>query len=263
MNSKRIWYLLGGVLAVAIIALGWFLGASPSMSQAALNDQARADVDTQNDAQQAALVTTKAQFARIGDLRAQLATMQLSIPGAADVDDLFDQITAMAASAGTSVTSISAGEAEPYGTSGAPGSGSAAPAPAPSATPAPSGTPAPAPTAGAGGATGATAGAAGAAPSDLFMIPVTITLTGGRDAAVAMVDALQSPGHRLMLVNKLTITSSPDSASIGGYVFLVHDASAPADAAAGSQPAPGATRSAAPSASSAPATPSPTPTSTK
>jgi hypothetical protein len=272
MNSKRIWYLLGGVLGVGIIVLGWFLGSAPSMSTAAQNDQTRAGVEGQNLAQQTALQTSKAQYARIDELRAQLATMQLSIPGAADVDDFFDQIAALASSAGASVTSISASEAQPYGASGATGSGGStptptAPAPTSTASPSPSTSPTPGATPAPGSGTSPTAGGTAAAPSDLYMIPVTITLSSGRDSAVALVEALQSAGHRLMLVNTLTITSSPDAASIGGYVFVVHDVTAAA-AAAGSTGRSTAAPSASPSASStgtsAPprsssASPSPTP----
>lgn len=253
MNSPRTWHLFAVLAAVVILALGWVLGASPLLGQAAAADQSRAQVEQQNQQQRALLVSMQGQYRDLDKLKAKMAALQLSVPGTADLDDFFDQVAAGAAATGASISSITAGEARPYGTSSSStGGASSAPQPAPTATAAPSASPAapaPSPTPAAPGTVTGKA-PTGDLASKLFVVPIDITLTSGMDQMVAFVDRLQR-GPRLMLVDSMTVTASPAGGTISGYVFVVHDAGPTSSPSSSPSPLPSATPT---------ATPAPTPT---
>ncbi len=248
MNSPRTWHLITGLAVVVIVALGWFLGASPLLQQAATADASRLQVQQQNQQQRIVLTSMQGQYQKLDQLKAQMAGLQLSVPGTADLDDFFDQVSAIASSSGASISSITAGEAQPYGATSGTGSSSKSSAtsqPPPSATPAPSGAPVPAPTPTV--PTAATAKApSGDLASKLYVIPIDITLTSGSDQVTAFVDGLQN-GKRLILVSSMAFTSSPDGGTVSGYIFVVHDASAPPSPTPSATPTPTATPSVSPS----------------
>jgi len=80
VNANRIWYLIGGVAIIAILALGWFLGVSPQLAAAGTADAERATVEEENAAQNAILAQMKEQFAQLDVLTAELEELQVNVP---------------------------------------------------------------------------------------------------------------------------------------------------------------------------------------
>jgi Tfp pilus assembly protein PilO len=268
MRSPRTWHLIAVLAVLVIVALGWFLGASPLLQQAAAADQSRAQVQQQNAQQRTVLASMRGQYDKLDELQAQMASLQLSVPGTADLDDFFDQVAAIASASGASITSITAGEAQPYGlTAGGSGTpaksaASSTPQPTSSATPAASATPAPAATAAAPVAA-APKTPTGDLASKLYVVPIDISLSSGPSQVTAFVNGLQT-GKRLILVSSMAYTSSPAGGTVSGFVFVVHDPSASAASPSPtSSPTSTGVATPAPTPSSTNRTPGPAPTPTK
>lgn len=188
MNGSRIWVLGTAVVAAAIFGLGWLLGISPLLAQAATADEERLVVETQNAAQEQVLAQLRADFERIDELRAELDELREEVPGRPELEDFLDQLTVAAAQ--TEVVITSATFAEPTGY----------------ATPA-------------GGEAAASASADG-----VYTIGVTLELAGTGDALSAFADAMQR-GTRLFVVNGLVI-SAGGAGSMAGHLFVVADPAA-------------------------------------
>ncbi|HEX7834045.1 MAG TPA: hypothetical protein VF479_01095, partial [Pseudolysinimonas sp.] len=99
MNANRIFFLIGGIVIVAVLALGFFLGVSPLLDKAAASDTERQTVEAENSAQLAVLAQMKDQYAQLDELNAQLEELQLSVPARAQVEDFIDLALRIAAAA--------------------------------------------------------------------------------------------------------------------------------------------------------------------
>jgi len=189
VNSTRIWTFGGVVVIIAVLGLGWLLGVSPLLGQAAAADAERTTVESTNLLQQATLAAMRADHENLSVLQAELAGLQGSIPATEDLEEFAVGIESIAAAHGLRVASIVATEV-PYAGAEA------------TTTPDP-----------------AVAGATGSVVS----IAITIGLEGSADAVTAAVAEMQA-GTRLFLVNNLSFaagSTTAGSASVGGYVFLI------------------------------------------
>lgn len=270
INSSRFWYLVGAALAVGILVLGWFLGAAPLMAQAAASGTNRMIVAQQNQAQREALASMQRQYKNLDELKAEMARLQISVPGTDGSDTFIDQVQALAGSTDISINSITVGEAQPYGASAADPSGAAASAPKTPATPAPSASPTSGATAapGAPGTSTAPAQSAGTpkVPSgtlaaDFYTVAIKIVVDNTPRQIIPFVEGLQT-GPRLMLVNSVASDGENPGTTISGYIFVVHDPSTGAPGALPSaMPSPSGTPAPTPTPSDS-ATPSPSPSST-
>jgi hypothetical protein len=220
VTGNRLWMLGVALASVAVIALGWILGISPTLAQADLASSQAQAADSQNAVQQAALVKLKGQYDKLPELSAQLKQLQLAVPETANLDDFLDQLQAIAQSTGVSITTFTAAEGTLYG-GGTATAAAPAPTPTATATPAPGGTSA---------ASGTTAPAASAGITDrLFSVPVTVAVKGTPEQVMAFTDASQK-GIRFFLVtgDQFTGATSPDGGggTLTGFVFVVHGAPA-------------------------------------
>ncbi len=252
MKNGRIWLLAGALLAVGVVAIGWFVGASPLLAQASANEAQIAEIDAQNTLQMLEIAEMKEQFENIDELRDELDELQVSVPGFADTGDYFDEISAKAGAAGVSLQTVTVEGALPYG---AMGSVEASDDEADDATD-----------------TGGTSGSQGQITpalvpdadlaANLYVLTVKFEIDADQNQLAAFLAGLQGDG-RLMLVTEVTSTfGTGQRSSITAFVFVVHD---PRLGAIGSLPTPTPTPTPSESATPAPsgsATPTPTPTST-
>lgn len=210
MNASRIWTIVGVIVAAGVLVLGWALGVSPLLAQAAAADTERATVEQLNAGELAELARMKEQYEQIGDLRIELAQLRVSVPAETDTDFVYALLNNVQAATGTPVQSVTTGQAVPYG------AGTDAPVEAPAT--------------GSEGGSAATPDAPAVVPS-LYTVPVTLTF---QDAPVenvlAFVSQLQN-GPRLFLVTSVTGNGS-GSSTVTAFMFVLYDETAPRGAAA-------------------------------
>ena len=230
--SNRLWVIGAVLLTAAIVAMGWFLGVSPKLGEAAAADQQRSTVVDQNVAHERETAKIKKQYEQLPELKTQLAVLRAAVPAGDDLSTFLGELHQLEQQNQVSLTSFSAGDGQPY-----------VPPAAPAATDAKAGTDA---TTEAAKSAAETATSTPAVPgstsplvtADNFVaIPVTVMVTGSHEQAMNFIQGLQS-GNRLFLVTDLTMTQQEDSeayeAKITGFVYVVLDSSAPADAKADS-----------------------------
>jgi len=185
----RIWLAGGALIAVIVVAFGWFILAMPQLDQAAEADVQQASVQAQNDQLQAVLTTMKAQYENLDALKEQLEELQLSVPGTRSLDAYFFDLAVAANLAGVVLAGVDVGVAAPYA-----------------------------------GAASAPVVPSSVLQPNLFLLPVTIKITADLAESTAFLESLQSNNGRLTLLNgvKLTLGSSLNG-EITGFIFVVHD----------------------------------------
>jgi len=240
MNGMRIWTIATVVVIGAILGLGWLIGVSPLLAQAAASEQERVTVEATNAAQAATLAQMKSEFDNIDELQDDLELLHTSIPSTVDSNVVYALLAEYQTSSGAVPALISLGEAIQYGV----------PAPGPDATTEDT------PVSG--------AAPSGALASSLYQVPVSITFSQtSLESVMAFVSAMQH-GPRLFLIT--SVSSTLETSTITGYLFVIHDGTTPvAEVADGGTPAPVVTPAPTETAVSDPsgsASPTPTPTST-
>lgn len=187
--------------ALVIMAAAWFLAISPTMSAAAeIQEQAEQTV-SQNEMLEMQLTQLKADFEKLPEYKAELATLQQQIPTDAMLSDYLRQLQQIATAHAVTLTTITPAPAQLVAL--------AAPAAAPEAT---------APAEGTEGTEGAVEPAAtdpsavpappvAAGPAGLAAIPFSLTVLGSYDNTNAFLWDLQNATPRLFLVSGLTGTS--------------------------------------------------------
>lgn len=200
MNTNRIFALVTVVIVAAVLVLGWILGVSPLLAQAAAADEQRTAVEQTNQVETAKLTQMKEQYDRLDEIEVELAKLRVSMPAESDTDFTYRLLSLIQASTGATVNSIQTGEALPYGVATG-----AEVAVEPSETP-----------------TGT--------PSGLYTIPVTITFDKVPGYQVMAYASEMQNGPRLFLVTSIT-GDGEDSSTIEAYMFVMHDPNAPRGAA--------------------------------
>jgi hypothetical protein len=228
VNSNRIFGLATILIVGAVLVLGWVLGVSPLLAQAATADEQRMEVELTNLTETAKLTQMKAQYDRLDEIEHELAQLRISMPAEVDLDFVYGLLSGIQSGTGASVNSIQTGEALPYGA--ATGSEVATAVAAPTVP----------------------------APSGFYTVPITITFDKvPTDRVMAYASAMQN-GPRLFLVTSVTADGA-ESSSITAFMFVMHDPTAPRGAAelalAGLLPVPKESEKAV-------TTPEPTPTTT-
>lgn len=125
MNANRLVSIVFVLLTAGVLALGWFIGISPKLAEAARSDSDRAVVMAQNVAYEATVTRLAAQFENIDVLRDQLEELQRYIPDAQELEDVLDSIAGAAAAAGVVVRTIDVQEGAPFAPEAAASTGSA------------------------------------------------------------------------------------------------------------------------------------------
>ncbi|KQO97393.1 hypothetical protein [Leifsonia sp. Leaf264] len=265
MNATRLWIIGATLVAVLLVAGGWFLGISPQLAAAAAADSQRASVLVQNTGLEADLASMIADSKHIKEEKAKLAALQRSIPADVDISDFMREVLASATQRTVAITGVTVGEGQPYaGAVEKPAAAAATPAaegststPTPSPSASPAATPAPAAAASTDSAAMGEPTSSLVTPTNFVAIPISLTVSGENANVLDFVESLQS-GSRLMLVNVLTTkqaaaaatadsgdgdapvqatlpTGTAVDSTISGYVYvyLSGGAAAPAPAAAG------------------------------
>lgn len=251
MKTGRMWLLVGTVLSLGIVAIGWFLGASPLLAQASANEAQIAEIDAQNQVQMLELAEMKEQFENLDALREELDELQVSVPGFADTADYFDEISLKAGTAGVALQTVTVEGALPYGAMGSV-----------EASQETDGTADPSVTSGSQGQITPPIVPDAALAEQLYVLTVKFELDADQNQLAAFLAGLQGDG-RLVLVTEVTSSfGTSQRSSITAYIFVVPD---PRLGAIGALPTPTPTPTPTDSATPDPsesATPTPTPTST-
>jgi len=215
MNSKKSTWIGGtAFVAVVLLAMAWFLLVSPVLQTAnETKDQTRT-TNAQNAELQRKVDKLKADFAHIDEYRAELATIATQIPPAAELAPYVRQLDEFALA--NEVTVLDVTPQSPYLVTLVEDFGKAAGgAVSTEATPTPEPTPSPSASASPGTETGAAAPGGTEAPAGMSAIPVSMTVVGSYEGAVAFLDAVQHT-TRLFLVGGLTGTMQQEKAATGG-----------------------------------------------
>jgi hypothetical protein len=222
-NYGRLVTLVGGIVGLALIALGWFVILSPMLDRAAQSDAQRAQVEAQNEVERTVLAEMKAQYENLDELLLQLEELRVSVPGDQDLRAFFDQIAAAAGTAGVVLNDVSVEGALPYTAAIAEGGAVAPPAeeaPAETTDEEPIGNlsatrdivPPPVPSA--------------ALQSNLYVLPISMSITADVNQASKFLRILQGLDGRLILVDGVSMTLGTSlTGEITGYIFVVHDPS--------------------------------------
>lgn len=111
--SSRIWTFAAVIVIIIAIALGWFLGAAPLLSDAARFDSERRDVALQNDATRVAIAQLEGDFERIDEFEAELDSLRLEFPERPDYGPAAEEFFRELVSAGLVLTSLTISEPSP------------------------------------------------------------------------------------------------------------------------------------------------------
>jgi hypothetical protein len=195
-SNNRLWILVAGMLAVAVIALGWFLGISPKLAEASTASDQREGIEATNEQYRQETDQLKSDFENLAPLKAELAEMVGQLPANANYSAFLDEVDALASAESVDVANVSFGAPAVLPVEGA---AAAETVPAP-----------------------ADGEATNAVPSgSVITIPTTLTITGSFGDLRAMIGKLQT-GDRLFLISGLDFseTGATDvaaDASSGGY----------------------------------------------
>ena len=111
--STRIWTFATAIVIIIVIALGWFLGISPKLADAARFDADRSGVVAQNDVARATLAALQADFDRIDELLLELEELRAEFPTDAAYDDAVEELLTELLSAGLTLGNIAINEPAP------------------------------------------------------------------------------------------------------------------------------------------------------
>jgi Tfp pilus assembly protein PilO len=233
VTGNRLWTLGVVAFVLAVVVFGWLFAISPALASA---DAARAQtktVDAQNAGTKASNAVQESKLAKLPELKAELAALQLQMPQSQQLEDFLDEIAALAAKSEVAVDTAAMSEAIPYGGAAVAGGAAATSTPAPSTTPTPTASSAPA--AGAPAAPAAQPDAALA--GKFFTIPVSIKVKGTLDHVMGFVDSMQT-GQRMFAVTAVAFVggkSGPPEATLTGSIFVVRESAAGATTATTTQ----------------------------
>lgn len=106
MSVTRKWSLMAAVVALAILAAGWFLLVAPKRSEAADLKSQTASQERQNETLVQQLEVLKAQQAELPQQRAKLATMRQQVPDNPELPSLVRSLTAAGRKVGVSIDTM-------------------------------------------------------------------------------------------------------------------------------------------------------------
>lgn len=90
--STRIWTFATVIVIILIVALGWFLGISPRLADAARFTTDRINVQAQNDLARATIAQLQGDFERLDELLLELEAVRAEFPTDAAYDDVVEEL---------------------------------------------------------------------------------------------------------------------------------------------------------------------------
>ncbi len=111
--STRIWTFATVIVIIIVIALGWFLGISPKLADAARFDADRTSVQAQNDLARVTLAQLQSDFERLDELRLELEGLRAEFPTDAAYDDAVEELLTELISADLTLQNVAINEPAP------------------------------------------------------------------------------------------------------------------------------------------------------
>ncbi len=111
--TTRIWTFAAVLIMIAVVALGWFLGISPRLADAARFETERRNVQAQNDVARAAIAQLQSDFENLDELLVELEGLREEFPTAAQYDDAIEELLIRLLSAGLGLQNIQINEPAP------------------------------------------------------------------------------------------------------------------------------------------------------
>lgn len=111
--STRIWTFATVIVIIIVIALGWFLGISPKLADAARFDADRRSVVAQNDLARATLAQLQADFEQLDELLLELEELRAEFPTDAAYDDAVEELLRELIAAGLTLQNVALNEPAP------------------------------------------------------------------------------------------------------------------------------------------------------
>lgn len=111
--STRIWTFATVLIIIAVIALGWFLGAAPKLAEMARYDTEREAVLVQNQLSRTTLVQLQADFERLDEFEQELAELQAEFPELPEYADAVETFLRELVSEGLTLESLVVDEPVP------------------------------------------------------------------------------------------------------------------------------------------------------
>lgn len=118
--ATRIWTFASSIFMILVVALGWFLGASPKLAEAARFDLERTSVLAQNDLARITIAQLEADSEQLEDLREQLQQLRAEFPTQAEYDAATEEFIVSLLGAGLELQSISINEPSAVSAAAAP-----------------------------------------------------------------------------------------------------------------------------------------------
>jgi Tfp pilus assembly protein PilO len=114
MKDNRLWQIGTALVVVVVIALGWVLGISPKFAEIADSDSKTKQVQAENAQHQVELAALKKQAENRGELEAELAALESSVPPTTNVQEFLLQLNQLASTNNTSISTITTGTPSTY-----------------------------------------------------------------------------------------------------------------------------------------------------
>ena len=111
--TSRIWTLATVFVMILVVALGWFLGISPKLADAARFDAERVSVEAQNNVARATIAQLEADFENIDELREQIEELRQEFPTDAAYDTAVEELLTSLLAAGLTLQNVGINEPAP------------------------------------------------------------------------------------------------------------------------------------------------------
>lgn len=193
MKSNRLWAIGTVIIVAAVVGLGWILGISPKLAEAAQTSTAADQVDAENLSLQQQIIALKAAYENIDIVREELDGLEESMPPTDDLPDFIREINTLANKNGVTIDAITLGAYDVFVSSSA------------SAIP-------------------EVAAAEASMGESLVKLKMTLKFTGSDTAIVAFNEDLQTGDGRLFLVTNFVVqegtstTQPPPVETVDGEV---------------------------------------------
>ena len=111
--SARVWTFAAVIVIIATVALGWFLGISPKLAEAARFETDRIAVAAQNQASLLTLEQLRDDFDRLDEYQSELEALQAEFPESTEYDLIVQEALAASADLELEVQAFAASEPRP------------------------------------------------------------------------------------------------------------------------------------------------------